>query len=385
MKPRTRAFLALMVTAFAYRFAEGINRSVVNNFYVEDLHLGADQMGLLTTARELPGFLTALVAALTMGIGVPQLGALSLGVMSVGFGGTAFVQDFGGLIAISMVGSLGFHSWMPILNALGLSLADRTNPGQVLGRVQAVGFAGALIAMGLVAVLVESFGYRAAFAVSGVFLVVAAVSIVTFPRSLAAKPTQRIVFRRRYWLYYAMTFLDGCRAEVFMAFGVYLLVRQYHVGVTTITLLLMGASIVSMLLSQPVGRLIDRVGERKTLTFSYSCHFVTFLGFAFVPDATAAIVLYFIYNVVMLFSMATNTYLKRTADPGDVQPSLAMGMTTMHISAMIVPILGGMLWERFGFQVPFIVGAGFIVISLFVSQMIPKHRPQEQVAAQSGA
>ena len=70
--------------------------------------------------------------------------------------------------------------------------------------------------------------------------------------------------------------------------------------------------------------------------------------------------------------MATNTYLKRTAAPEDVAPSLAMGMTTMHVSAMIIPILGGMLWQRFGFQVPFLVGAGFIVISLFVSQLIPE-------------
>jgi hypothetical protein len=78
--------------------------------------------------------------------------------------------------------------------------------------------------------------------------------------------------------------------------------------------------------------------------------------------------------------MATNTYLKRTADAGDVAPSLAMGMTTMHVSAMVVPILGGLLWQRFGFQVPFLVGAGFIVVSLLVSQRIP-----ERVKAASAA
>ena len=160
-----------------------------------------------------------------------------------------------------------------------------------------------------------------------------------------------------------------------MAFGVYLLVRQYLVDVRTITGLLLVSSVLSMLLSQPVGRLIDRLGERKCLTISYCGHFGTFLGLALVPDGNFAIGLYVIYNVLMLFSMSTNTYLKRTADPEDVGPSLAMGMTTMHISAMIVPILGGMLWERFGFQVPFLVGCGFIVLSIVVSQMIPARRP----------
>lgn len=381
MKPRARAFLALLVTAFAYRFADGINRAVVNNFYVEDMNLGADQMGFLTTARELPGFLTAAIAALTMGIGAPQLSALSLGIMGVGYGSLGIVQDFAGLMAISMIGSVGFHTWIPLNNALGLSLADRNNPGQVLGKVQAVGFAGALIAMGLTALVVGQIGYRNSFFVSAVFLAIAAVAIVLFPKGIAEKPKQRMVFRRKYWLYYALTLLDGCRAEVFLAFGVYLLVRQYHVGVTTVTLLLMGASILSMVLSQPVGRLIDRIGERPTLTFSYACHFVAFLGFAFVPDATVAIVLYFFYNVVLLFSMATNTYLKRTADPGDVQPSLAMGMTTMHVAAMVVPILGGMLWERFGYQVPFMVGAGFIIVSLIVTQAIPSRTAEAPAAA----
>ena len=52
-----------------------------------------------------------------------------------------------------------------------------------------------------------------------------------------------------------------------------------------------------------------------------------------------------------------------------------MGMTTMHLSAMIVPVLGGMLWERFGYQIPFLVGAGFVVLSIVACQRIPARRP----------
>jgi hypothetical protein len=79
---------------------------------------------------------------------------------------------------------------MPLNNALGLSLADRNNPGQVLGKIQAVGFVGALIAMGLVALLIGSFSYQTAFFVSGACLAVAAVAIFTFPRNIAEKPKQ---------------------------------------------------------------------------------------------------------------------------------------------------------------------------------------------------
>ena len=384
-KRPARAFVVLALAVFSFQLANGINRSIQNNFFVEELGLRADQMGFLTTARELPGFLTAVVAAAAMHLAPPHLGSLALTVMGLGYGGYGLVHSFAGLVAVAVVGSLGFHTWMPISNALGLSLASRGNAGQVLGRLQAVGFAGALISMGLVILLVQAVGYRLAFFASGAAMAIGALAIVTFPRNLAERPKQRLVFRRRYTLYYLLTFLDGCRGEVFLAFGVYLLVRQYHVDVRTVTLLLLASSVISMALAPRVGRLIDTIGERRTLTFSYTCHFLTFLGFALIHDGAVAIALYVAYNVLMLFSMATNTYLKRTADPGDVAPSLAMGMTTMHISAMIVPILGGMLWERFGFQLPFLVGAGFIVLSILVSRRIPARKPDvgPQVAAQS--
>jgi len=379
--PRARAFAVLALAVFSYQFANGINRSIQNNFFVEELQLQADQMGFLTTARELPGFLTALVAAAAMHLAPPHLGSLALTVMGVGYGSYGLVYSFAGLAAVSMIGSLGFHTWMPISNALGLSLASRDDAGQVLGKIQAIGFAGALISMGLIVLVVQIVGYRVSFFISGAVMVVGALAIVAFPARLAERPKHRLVLRRRYTLYYLLTFLDGCRGEVFMAFGVYLLVRQYHVDVRTITLLLLVSTVISMTLSQRVGRLIDTIGERRALTFSYACHFFTFLGFAFINDGMAAIALYVVYNVIMLFSMGTNTYLKRTADPGDVAPSLAMGMTTMHAAAMVVPVLGGMLWERFGFQLPFIVGAGFIVLSIFTCRQIPVHRPGPGPAA----
>ena len=51
-----------------------------------------------------------------------------------------------------MIGSLGFHSWLQMQYALGLSLARHGEEGSVLGRVSSVGFAGRML--GMVAVLV---------------------------------------------------------------------------------------------------------------------------------------------------------------------------------------------------------------------------------------
>jgi MFS family permease len=181
-----------------------------------------------------------------------------------------------------------------------------------------------------------------------------------------------MVFRRRYGLFYVLNFLDGCRMEVFQAFGVFLLVQQYGIDVRSITMLFVVSSVMTMIAAQPIGRLIDRMGERWSLTFSNAALLAIFLGFALVPVAGVAVALYVAYQVVLLFSIAVNTYLKRIAPDQDVRPTLAMGLTTMHISAVLLPPLGGLLWEAFGYQVPFLLGALFIAGSMLVTQRIPR-------------
>jgi MFS family permease len=88
---------------------------------------------------------------------------------------------------------------------------------------------------------------------------------------------------------------------------------------------------------------------------------------------------------VLLFSIGVNTYLKRIAPAADVRPSLAMGLTTMHISAVILPPLGGLLWERYGFQLPFLLGAAFILCSVLATQRIPDRDAMRAASAPSAA
>jgi len=42
--------------------------------------------------------------------------------------------------------------------------------------------------------------------------------------------------------------------------------------------------------------------------------------------------------------MAINTYFQKTAEPQDIAPSMAVGFTINHISAVVIPIVGGVLW-----------------------------------------
>ena len=44
--------------------------------------------------------------------------------------------------------------------------------------------------------------------------------------------------------------------------------------------------------------------------------------------------------------------------------------TINHISAVIVPVVGGTIWILFGAQAPFLAGVGIAVISLLLAQLI---------------
>lgn len=372
---RTYPFLILAMTIFAFSFSLGVSRTVQNNFWVNVLGLRPDQMGLLITARETPGFLTIVLAALSMRFAPARLAGVCFVVMAVGYYAYGLASSFTTIVPGVVFASLGFHLWITLNGAFSLAVAREGHEGRVLGDLQSVGFVAGLIGMGGVYLAFDRVGYPLAFAIAGATMLVGAVGISRFPGEIVHRSPQRLVIRRRYARYYALNFLEGCRFEFFQAFGIFLLVQHYALPVQTIAVLFILSAVSSALLSPITGRLIDRFGERPVLTFGYVVMLGAFLGFALWHDARAAAVLYVVYNVVLVSEVAVNTYLKKVATPQDLRPSLAAGVTTMHVPALIVPILGGLLWNAFGFEVPFLLGASFIGGSLLVSQLVSHRAP----------
>ncbi len=370
---RSVPFVILAAALFAFNFSLGVSRTIQNNFWVDVLKLQPDQMGLLITARETPGFLTIALAAITMRVAPARLASICFLVMAVGYYAYGLATSFATIVPGVVFASIGFHLWITLNGSFGLAVAKDTNTGSVLGDLQSIGFVAGLLGMVGVLAGIGAVGYPLAFAIAGVTMLIGALAIARFPSQLVHRSPLRAVIRRRYGLFYTLNFFEGCRFELFQAFGIYLLVHQYQLPVQTIAILFVLVAVGSGALSPPVGRLIDRYGERITMTVGYVGMLLTFLGFALWHDALAVTVLYVIYNVVLLTEIGVNTYLKKVASPEDIRPSLATGTTMMHVPALIVPILGGTLWNLFGFEIPFLLGAGFIVGSLLATQLIPRH------------
>jgi predicted MFS family arabinose efflux permease len=45
-----------------------------------------------------------------------------------------------------------------------------------------------------------------------------------------------------------------------------------------------------------------------------------------------------------------------------------LGQTINHVAAVIIPVVGGVVWETMGSRYTFLVGVGIVVLSLVVVQ-----------------
>jgi hypothetical protein len=58
---------------------------------------------------------------------------------------------------------------------------------------------------------------------------------------------------------------------------------------------------------------------------------------------------------------------------------MAVGMTVNHVAAVVIPVLGGMVW-MIDYRITFLSGVGMALCSLALAQFIRLRRPREQGA-----
>jgi len=370
---RGLVFLSLAV-AFA-GFTMSLQLGVNSNFVAEEMGLSGFEQGLLETCREVCGIVALGVLAILAGVAEPLVAAAMLVLFGLGIGGYAFVHDYLWLVLVSLVWSQGLHVWMPLPNSMALALAEPGRAGRRVGQVHAAGAAGS--GLGLVAALVlylMGVKIRPLFLVAGAAGLLAAVACLGIPRNIKT-PGPRLVFRRKYSLFYLLNFLEGWRKQIFVAFAGFMLVRMYGADLRTMLLLWIAIRAISWVASPPVGRLIDRVGERRTLVFYFVCLTLFFIGYAVIQSKFVLYAIYVVNGAFVVFSMALTTYVNRIAPPREHTPTLSMGVAMNHVAAVLMPLVGGLLWKFAGYQWTFLAGAAATALSVLAALRLPRHEP----------
>jgi MFS family permease len=378
---------------FLFSFGFGIYGGVFQNFMRDVLHSQALDLGRLESLREVPGLLTALTAGTLVALAEARVAGLGLLITAVGMAATAFVPPSGYwlLVAVTVLWSAGFHLYSAVSPAITLALAKGKEGGRHLGRMSSVSAAASLCGLGVawgMAQLLPRVVYGPCFFVGGLCVLASAILCMLLSTHAEGAPRQPAVLRREYSLYYLLTFLEGCRRQIFSIFASVALILIYHQPVQRMLALQFINAIMISVTAPAMGRLIDRRGERGPLTFYAIGLIVVFVGYATSRSVTMLYALFLIDNVLFSFNVGFNTYLHRIVRPGELTPSLSMGVTMNHIAAVTVPICGAWLWQHTSnYETPFWVGVAIACVSLIATRWLPREfdRPDPAMAVVAGA
>lgn len=363
----------------------GVGVSIVdatfNNFLNERFTLSGFERSFLEFPRELPGFLVVFVSALLWFLCSRRLGAMALllnvaGALLIGFASRSYAI----MVVWLFIYSMGQHLFMPVASTIGMELAREGQTGQRLGQLNAIRnlaivLGGLLVSVGF---RYLGFNFQHTFGLAAMACAAAAIIMFVMKTQKTQPPGMFLEFHREYRLYYLMAVLSGSRKQIFITFAPWVLVNVLDQPTQLLATLLMVCGIVGMIFQPFLGRMIDRLGERTVLAAEAVLLVLVCAGYglssSIFPQDTALLIIcgcYVLDQTLFSVSMARSTYMKKIAiDPAHIQPALTLSVTIDHVFSIATALLGGVLWNTFGFQSVFLLGVFIALANLLAALQI---------------
>jgi hypothetical protein len=364
-------FRHLMILTFAAAMAQYGWSSMYTNYAVEAIGVTGEQTGIVHALREMPGLLSVGMILCLMWVSEHTLMALSVLCLGLGVMATGFFPSFPGLVTTAVCMSFGFHYYEATVQSLSIQHFTLRETPLVLGRLRSATGAGSLF-VGLAVLALSAFApMRWLFCVAGGGAVAAGLWALTRGMDDSGLPVQRkkMFLRKRYSLFYLLILLSGARRHIFSTFSIFLLVSRFHFSVREMLLFFIFNNAMNWLLNPLIGKAINSFGERRLLTVKYIVLGMIFWAYSVTDSRLLVAALYVVEQLFTNFTMAIRTFFQKIADPHDIAPSTAVGQTINHVSAVILPVVGGMLW-MLDFRIPFWIGMGVAACALVASQFI---------------
>ena len=369
--------LIVMTIAMTLAFATWM--ALLNNFVVERADFTGKEIGILQSIREIPGFLAFTTVFVLLLIREQIFAYISLAVLGIGVALSGYFPSEAGLYLTTFVMSVGFHYYETVKQSLSLQWLSIDEAPAVLGKLIAVSSVASLVVYSF---LWLGQGYLSLsyetiyFVAGGSCFILTLFMWLGFPTFTSVIPQRKhLLLRKRYWLYYALTFMGGARRQIFMVFAGFLMVEKFGYSVSDIAALFIINHLFNWAFASRIGALVGRIGERRALTFEYCGLFCVFTAYAFVDSAAWAGTLYVADHLFFSLAIAIKTYFQKIADPADMASTAGVAFTINHIAAVFIPVLFGLVWLVSPMLV-FLMGSVMALISLLLARNIPM-RPCE--------
>ena len=353
--------------------------ALLNNFVIEKANFDGADIGLLQSVREIPGFLAFTVVFVLAFIREQRFMLVSLAMLTVGTAITGLFPSLTGLLLTTILMSTGFHYFETLKQSLSLQWLSKEEAPEMLGKMISVGALASLITYGSIWVMLEQLKLDFAWVygiTGGIGFILVLVMTFGFPEfQTKTQQNKKLVLRKRYWLYYALTFMSGARRQIFTVFAGFLMVEKFGYSAADVTLLFLINYLFNFLFAKRIGKFIGVVGERKALIFEYVGLIGVFVGYGLVQSAEWAAALYVVDHLFFALALAIKTYFQKIADPADMASTAGVSFTINHIAAVVIPVVFGVIWLSSPATV-FYIGAAMAAVSLALSLNIPK-KPEE--------
>ena len=373
-----RELLLFGLAVFAIGVGANIFDSTFNNFLDERYMVTPFQRSFLEFPRELPGFLVVFVSAGFAFLCSRRLGAVTIllsvvGVLLIGFAAPTYA-----MMAIWLfVYSLGQHMFFPLASTIGMELASKGRTGKRLGQLYAVTNTAKIVG-GLLVILgfrYLNFEFEHTFVIAALVFIAASILLFSMKRGEAQPGKNYLRLHKEYRLYYGLVTISGARKQLFITFAPWVLVTVFNQPTQIIASLLLIGGLIGILFQPILGQAIDRFGERVVLTSEAVILIIICFGYGFAksifPENIAFLIVcgcYLIDQMIFSVGMARATYMQKIArQPDHVQSTLTAGVTIDHIFSISAAILGGIIWNLYGFQYVFLFGALLAGINFFVA------------------
>jgi MFS family permease len=131
--------------------------------------------------------------------------------------------------------------------------------------------------------------------------------------------------------------------------------------------------------SYPLGGISDKYGKKKVFTFGLIIFSLVYFGFAFVDNINFIWILFALYGVYAASTEGVSKAWVSDLIPNEYRGS-AIGLITMlsSFAVMIGSFLTGVLWDKFGSTIPFLVSA---IVSLIIAFVLFIYKPPNKIFA----
>ena len=378
IRQSSRELILFAAAALALGMAFSMVDATFNNFLNDNFSLTGFQRSFLEFPRELPGFLVVFVSAALWFFCSRRLSVVAMIFGAVGAALMGFASSsYGVMIIWLFIYSMGNHLFMPLATTIGMELAREGQDGRRLGQINAIRNLAAILGSFSVVLGFKylGFSFQHTFAISAALLCVAAILLFAMTPEPVVEKRGFLQLHVEYRLFYILNVLSGARKQLFITFGPWVLVSVLKQPTQIMATLFTIGGVIGILFQPLLGWAIDKFGERVVLASEavilvFVCFGYGFAKFIFPVDTAFLVVCacFLVDQMIFSVSMARATYMKKIAlQPDHIQPALTAAVTIDHVFSITAALLGGVIWNAFGFQYVFLLGMLIAIINFFVA------------------